>query len=76
LRSIESGFVWDVINVYGPVQLEFKADFLRELMEEILSLQNPLIVGGDFNLVRDCSEKSNGVVNRSLVQIFNHFVNE
>jgi endonuclease/exonuclease/phosphatase (EEP) superfamily protein YafD len=43
--------------------LELKTDFLKELMEEILFQQNPVIVGGDFNLVRDMTEKSNGVIN-------------
>ena len=76
LKSIDSRFKWDILNVYGPVQLELKTDFLKELMEEILFQQNSIIVGGDFNLVRDMAEKSNGVINRNLVHIFNQFVND
>ena len=53
-----------------PVQLDLKTDFLKELMEEILFQQNPVIVGGDFNLVRDMAEKSN----RSLIEIWFRFL--
>ena len=35
LKSIDSRFKWDILNVYGPVQLELKTNFLKELMEEI-----------------------------------------
>jgi hypothetical protein len=31
--------------VYGPVQIELKPDFLRELMEVIMTTEVPLIVG-------------------------------
>ena len=34
-----------VINVYGPVQVDLKPEFLRELMEIILSIEVPIIVG-------------------------------
>jgi mannosylglycoprotein endo-beta-mannosidase len=32
--------------------------------------------GGDFNLVREAAEKSTGNVNDSLVQLFNHFIDD
>lgn len=65
-----------VINVYGPVQVDLKPDFLKELTEMILSLELPVIVGGDINLVRDGSEKSTGNANSSLVNLFTHFVSD
>jgi len=76
VKSKEDWFSWGIINVYGPVQVDLKPEFLRELMEMILSLEVPVIVGGDFNLVRDSSEKSTGNVNSSLVSLFNYFVND
>lgn len=57
LKSVDSGFIWGVINVYGPVQLDTKSEFLKDLMGLILTFDVPMIVGGDFNLVRD-SQKS------------------
>ena len=47
-----------LINVYGPVQVNLKPDFLWELMEIILALEAPIIVVEDFNL---------GVVQRNLL---------
>lgn len=76
LKIRESGFVWCVINVYGPVQIDLKPDFLRELMEMIITSEFPVLVGGDFNMVRECAEKSNGNVNMSLVNLFNQFVSD
>ena len=35
-----------LINVYGPVQVNLKADFLRELMEIILALEAPIVTTG------------------------------
>jgi exonuclease III len=75
-KSRGDDFKWSICNVYGPVQVELKPEFLRELMEMILSAENPIIVGGDFNLVRDASEKSTGNVNASLVNLFNQFVSD
>jgi exonuclease III len=45
LKVRQSGFKWGAINVYGPVQIELKPDFLRELMEVIMTTEVPLIVG-------------------------------
>lgn len=46
LKDRESSFSWGVINAYGPVQLDLKPDFLRELMEMIVTLELPVVVGG------------------------------
>jgi len=76
LKLRENEFKWGVCNVYGPVQMYLKAEFLRELMELILSTEVPIIVGGYFNLVRDSFEKSSGNINASLVNMFNQFVSD
>lgn len=36
--------MWGVCNVYGPVQVDLKPEFLRELMEMILSARNLLLL--------------------------------
>jgi hypothetical protein len=48
---------WDIVNVYGPVQTERKADFLAELGQKIISMGEYFIIGGDFNLIRFAWEK-------------------
>jgi len=55
-----------LINVYGPVQDDRKPDFLQELIDKIKSTPLPLIVGGDFHLVRRIEDKSSGNVNHDL----------
>jgi endonuclease/exonuclease/phosphatase (EEP) superfamily protein YafD len=52
IRSRKDEFRWEVVNVYGPVQVERKHQFLEELSHEIADMEDPFILGGDFNLIR------------------------
>ena len=45
-------FTWRLVNVYGPVQEDKKSSFLQEVREIVSQCTLPLIIGGDFNLVR------------------------
>lgn len=63
IKSVENNLKWGIINVYGPIQTMLKADFLRELMDFIITAEFPMIMVGDFNLVREAAEKSNGIIN-------------
>lgn len=53
-----------MVNVYGPVQYDRKPSFLVELQHKVESCEYPIMLGGDFNLIRNPSEKSSadGVV--------------
>jgi hypothetical protein len=48
---------------------------LQELVQIGSSTHMPWVVNGDFNLVYDASEKSNGHVNRRLMNKFRHTLN-
>jgi hypothetical protein len=48
---------WCLAIVYGAAQEEDKEDFLTELGNICRDQRLPLWVGGDFNLLRDASEK-------------------
>jgi hypothetical protein len=52
LMSRQDKFIWEVINVYGLVQLERKQQFLDELTQSVTGMSYPFIIGGDFNLIR------------------------
>jgi hypothetical protein len=67
-------FKWEVVNVYGPVQLERKTDFLNELTQKVSSMCEPFIIGGDFNMIRFTWEKSSGNTNQVWMDAFNDFV--
>lgn len=69
-------FQWEIINVYGPVQLERKGHFLQELTAKISSVSCPVVVGGDFNLIRYAWEKSTDNLDQGWMDAFNLFIDE
>lgn len=71
LTCKKSGFIWKFIVVYGPTYDDQKQAFLDELEAIMSTWQGPTLVGGDFNLVRFVSDKSNGVINHKWADSFN-----
>jgi len=59
----KSGFSWKLIVVYGSPYEPGKQDFINELHNILNSWDGPTMFGGDFNLVRDSSNKNNGNIN-------------
>ena len=59
VRSRIDGFNWALVAVYGAAQPEFKAEFLADLVRICGSEQLPILVGGDFNIIRRREEKNN-----------------
>jgi hypothetical protein len=60
IRNKADNFTWSLVAVYGAAQEEFKADFLRELVNLAKDNPYPILIGGDFNLLRFRHEKSKG----------------
>ena len=58
LRSSD-GFEWNFVAVYGAAQDDNKLLFLSELARICESHALPILVGGDFNIIRSPTEKSN-----------------
>jgi hypothetical protein len=50
--SKQDDFKWEVVNVYWSVQVGRKTNFLEELSQKFSSMEDPFIMGGDFNLIR------------------------
>jgi hypothetical protein len=59
------------VLVYGPADHGRSAEFLDELTLFVSSAPFPVVVGGDFNLIRGIGDKSNGIVNWPRVRRFN-----
>ena len=59
LRNRSDDFHWCLVAVYGEAQLEFKEKFLTKLVQACRKVSLPLLVGGDFNIIRNPSEKNN-----------------
>jgi hypothetical protein len=67
-------FWWCAINVYGPANHHFSGMFLQELSELCENEMLPIIIGGDFNLLRSESEKNSLHIDQNLIDIFNGFI--
>ena len=59
VRSKDDGFNWALVAVYGAAQPELKPDFLAYVVRICGSEQLPILVGGDFNIIRRRDEKNN-----------------
>uniref|UniRef100_A0A453EX03 Endonuclease/exonuclease/phosphatase domain-containing protein n=4 Tax=Aegilops tauschii subsp. strangulata TaxID=200361 RepID=A0A453EX03_AEGTS len=64
-------FKWEVIIVYSPADHSRSASFLEELHRKVSAASLPVVVGGDFNLLRFADDKSNSNVNFARMQMFN-----
>jgi exonuclease III len=50
-------YKWALVVVYGPAQDEFKESFLVKLVNMCSHENLPLVIGGDYNIMRYSSEK-------------------
>ena len=62
---------WACFVVYGPADHRRTDEFLAELSSAILACSLPLVVGGDFNLIRGSEDKNNDNINWPRVHKFN-----
>ena len=53
------GFTWILVIVYGAAQADRKPDFLAELVCICEKEELPMLVWGDFNIIRHQEEKNN-----------------
>ena len=58
--EFSDNFTWSLVVVYGAAQDVHKFAFLRELVNLAKDNPYPMLIGGDFNLLRFSHEKSNG----------------
>ena len=74
LVSRFDNFKWVLVAIYGAAQDAQKGDFLAELVRicEVETL--PILVGGDFNIIRRQSEKNNDNFNDQWPFIFNAII--
>jgi hypothetical protein len=65
---------WNFINIYGAAQEEHKDEFLAELADRLNKNKEPVLVGGDFNIIRFSSEKNKGGIHKHS-GVFNSIIN-
>nr|XP_045086396.1 disease resistance protein RGA5-like [Aegilops tauschii subsp. strangulata] len=69
-------FKWQVVIVYGPADHRRSPAFLEELHLKISNSLLPVVVGGDFNLIRSPDEKNNDRINLPWIHLFNDWITE
>jgi len=60
VRHRMSNFRFWIINVYGPAQHEFPLDFIQGLSRFCTDELLPILMGGDFNLIRSNRDRNQG----------------
>lgn len=59
------------MTVYGAAQIEFKNEFLSELVCVCSDEMLPLLIGGDFNIISNALEKNNDRFQSHWPNLFN-----
>jgi exonuclease III len=71
LLDKKSNFNWRLVIVYGSPYDEGKPKFIDELHLVLSMWQGTTVLGGDFNLCRFASDKSNDRINQKISDYFN-----
>jgi hypothetical protein len=67
-------YKWALVLVYGPAQGEHKERFLAELVNMCSHENLPLLIGGDYNILRHPSEKNNDRYEERWPFLFNAII--
>jgi exonuclease III len=70
----ENGFIWNFINVYGAAQNDQKQKFLSELSSFCSKCNHPMLVGGDFNILRKEIDKNKPGGTNKWSSLFNYII--
>ncbi|KAJ1276869.1 hypothetical protein BS78_05G249200, partial [Paspalum vaginatum] len=71
IRCKKEDFISNLVFIYGPAQEDRKHSFLTELAHLSSKEDIPMIIGGDFNIMRGAEEKSKGSFNNRWPFLFN-----
>jgi hypothetical protein len=68
------GSIFPTVTVCGPAQHSLFGDFIIELSRKYLVATLPVVLGGDFNLIRSSGDKNNDKIDLNLMEKFNMFI--
>jgi hypothetical protein len=74
VKSKSDGFEWLLVPMYGAAQDKHKHEFLSELVRMCDSETLPMLLAGDFNILRRQEDKSNDNFNPRWPFIFNAII--
>jgi hypothetical protein len=75
LQDLKIQIKWDLVFVYGAAQEEDKEMFLSELAAVCSNQKNPMLIGGDFNILRFSFEKNKEMRRNKWSSLFNAIIN-
>jgi hypothetical protein len=67
-------YQWVLFPIYGAAQDDKKPDFLAELVRTCDNEEGPLLIGGDFNILRHKEDKNNENFNGHWPFMFNAII--
>ena len=67
-------FKWDLVNIYGAANAKDKSDFLVDLVHILNLNQLPILIGGDFNIIRRLSDRNKVKTLSKWTNIFNAII--
>ena len=76
LKQTNSGASLLITNVYGPSTDQLKPAFINEIRSLSSMVNDPWILGGDFNLVRWLIDRSGSQRSFTLMSLFNDLISE
>lgn len=76
LRDRKSNFRWVTVTVYGPMNHDLSVAFLKELGDICGQIVLPIVIGGDFNLIREITDKNSDNIDFHLIEQFNAFIGD
>jgi hypothetical protein len=74
LCNKENNLKWALVAIYGPTQSNLKEKFLTEMVQMCSHELLPILIGGDFNILRNPSEKNNDNFNHRWPFLFNSVI--
>ena len=74
VKNKPDGFLWSLVIVYGAAQDQSKHIFLAELVRICEHESLPMLVAGDFNIVRRPEEKNNSNFDAHWPFVFNAII--
>ena len=74
VKSKSDSFEWVLVSAYGAAQDDQKSFFLAEIVRMCEKETLPMMVGGDFNIIRNPTEKNNANYNPRWSFMFNAII--
>jgi hypothetical protein len=71
VRNRLSNYRYWVMNVYGPAHHDLSEGFIQDIKDFCDEQSLPILMGGDFNLIRNNNERNQGQGDPRLMTMFN-----